>query len=313
VSNIKRVLVPVDFSEQASRALQYGCALARENGGQVYLLHVVQDFEPIGLSGGGMSAKAAADYLGECEERATETLSHLSSAALSRGVTTLRRIVIGSPWEQICEFAKSTDIDLICLGTHGRSGFKRVILGSVAEKVVQHAGCDVLVVRSPERDFLQADQDSLTLRRILVPTDFSDSSRFAVETGRSWAERFQAEFHLLHVVEDHSPSVAQVNLADPVFQSCYHELVRRGEQQLNDLGVSGLPPSSIRRKVVVGNPIDRIDEYASEHSIDLIVMGTHGRRGPSHWMIGSVAERVVRSAPCPVLVVRPRTGQLLKR
>jgi nucleotide-binding universal stress UspA family protein len=109
--------------------------------------------------------------------------------------------------------------------------------------------------------------------------------------------------------------VAQMNLAHPVFQSYYHELVRNGEQQLNGLGLSDPSPEAIHRKVAVGDPIERITDYAAEHTVDLVVMGTHGRRGPSHWMIGSVAERVVRSAPCPVLVVRSsgRSGDRVKR
>jgi nucleotide-binding universal stress UspA family protein len=251
-----------------------------------------------------MSAKAAADSLGEFEEEACEALSHVPSTTVSKGLKIFRQTAIGSPWQEIVEFAKSHQIDLICLGTHGRSGFKRMFLGSVAEKVVQHAGCDVLVVRSPERDFIDPVQESLTLSRILVPTDFSESSRSAIDEGGSWAASFQAELHLLHVVEDNSPSVAQMNLAYPVFQSYYHELVKNAQQQLDGVSVSGLPPEPIQRKVAVGDPRDRINGYAAEHAIDLIVMGTHGRRGPSHWMIGSVAERVVRTAPCPVLVVR---------
>jgi nucleotide-binding universal stress UspA family protein len=304
MSNLRRILVPVDFSTQGSQALRYGCALARQAGADVYLLHVVQDFPSPGVDDRGMTARAAADFLDEVEEGAVEALSHVPSPTVSRGVTVFRRTIIGSPWEEIVAFAKSNDIDLICVGTHGRSGFKRMVLGSVAEKVVQHADCDVLVVRTPEREFIHQDQESVALRRILVPTDFSDSSRLAIDEGSRWASQFQAELDLLHVVEDNSPSVAQMNLAHPVFQSYYHDLVRTGEQQLNEVGTSGLPAESVRRKVVVGDPIDKINDYAAEHTIDLIVMGTHGRRGPSHWMMGSVAERVVRSAPCPVLVVR---------
>ena len=305
MSQYRRILVPVDFSAEASRALRYGCALARQHQAQLYLIHVVQDLVPIGIGGGGIAASSAAQYVSEVEESAGEALSHVPSPSWTEGLTVLRQTMIGSPGDRIVEFAKTNDIDLVCLGTHGRGGLKRLFLGSVAEKVVQHAHCKVLVVRTREREFVTAENESPALRRILVPIDFSETSHAALEEAADLASRFDAELHLLHVVENNSASVSEIALAYPIFQSYIHDLVKTAAAQMDGLR---LPASIARvpeRKVVVGAPIDRINDYAAEHDIDLIVMGTHGRTGPSHWLMGSVAERVVRSAPCPVLVSRP--------
>ncbi|HVJ68905.1 MAG TPA: universal stress protein [Caulifigura sp.] len=304
MSKVRRILVPVDFSEQASQALRYGIALARSTGAELFLLHVVQELTPIGAGSGALSFKTAGEYAKEVEQQAQEGLLKMLPVEMTDGLRVRRRTVIGFPWQDVVEFARSNEIDMICLGTHGRSGFKRLVLGSVAEKVVQHAHCNVLAVRTPEGQDVPTDQSPPAFRRVLVPTDFSDCSELAVTEGASWSARFNAELHLLHVVEDNSPSVAETSRSHPVFQTYYQELLRGGEKRLSEATVAGLPAEAIRRKVEVGDPIDKINRYAAEQGIELIVMGTHGRQGPSRWLIGSVAERVVRSAPCPVLVVR---------
>jgi nucleotide-binding universal stress UspA family protein len=181
-----------------------------------------------------------------------------------------------------------------------------MVLGSVAEKVVQHSPCKTLVVRRHEREFVDDEHSEPALRKILVPVDFSDAGRSAIGEGVALANQFGATLHLLHVVEDNSPSVSQISLAYPVFQSYVHELVKTGQKQLDELPLpEGQVSPSIQRKVVIGDPINKINNYAEEQGVDLIVMGTHGRTGPSHWLLGSVAERVARSAPCPVLVTPP--------
>jgi nucleotide-binding universal stress UspA family protein len=295
---MKRILVPVDFSPFSLHALRYGSAIARHKGADLYLLHVIQDLTPISVGGDGIVPTAASDYLEQLESSAEEALTQLPINSWFDGSNVRRQTVIGSPWECIVEFAASHDIDLICLGTHGRGGLSRLVLGSVAERVIQHAPCRTLIVRRHEREFVDAEHPQPALKRVLVPVDFSDMSQSALEEGRSLAREWGAQLHVLHVVEDNSPTVSQIALAYPVFQSYVHELVKAGQTQLDALQL----PDQAVKKVVLGDPTGKINDYADEQAIDLIVMGTHGRTGPSHWLLGSVAERVARSAPCPVLV-----------
>jgi nucleotide-binding universal stress UspA family protein len=145
----------------------------------------------------------------------------------------------------------------------------------------------------------------LQLRRILVPTDFSTFSRCALDYGCAFAERFGAELHLLHVVDDYFLLAPEANLALPDRDQYRKDLVDAAERELQKHPAPGACTGAVLRKIVVGTAFLEIIRYAREETIDLIVIGSHGRSGLSHVLLGSVAERVVRKADCPVLTVRP--------
>ncbi|HUG93822.1 MAG TPA: universal stress protein [Planctomycetaceae bacterium] len=146
----------------------------------------------------------------------------------------------------------------------------------------------------------------IQLNRILVPTDFSDHSRAALEYGCAFAERFGAELHLVHVLQDLVGLVPEPGLAFPPPGDYMLELQQSSEQALAALpGPSAPAGLNVERATRQGPPFLEIIRYARETEADLIVMGTHGRSGLAHMLLGSVAEKVVRKAPCPVLTVRP--------
>ncbi len=304
MSQFRRVLVPVDFSPLSLEALRFGASLARHDQATLHLVHAVQDVVPLTAGGGDYSALAA-QYFSEAEAAAKQALEGPATATLTDGLSVVRETLTGTPADRLLEFAEANQIDLICVGTHGRGGLSRLLLGSVAEKMVQRAKCAVLVVRQTDRTAEAAAGGELRLGRVVVPVDFSDSSQTAVAEAADLARRFGAELHLLHVVEDSSPAVSEIALARPVFRSYLQDLLKSGEGALAELVLPvELPAGHVKRRVVVGEPIDQITGYARDNEADMIVMGTHGRTGPAHWFLGSVAERVVRSAPCPVLVTR---------
>jgi nucleotide-binding universal stress UspA family protein len=144
----------------------------------------------------------------------------------------------------------------------------------------------------------------MTLRRVLVPTDFSETSKIALTYGMALVERFDAALHLVHVVAPLVglyPTLAEQGPRDELDRA----ITSRAWDDLNNL----LPADDRRRvhaelAVEWGTPFLEIIRYAREHQIDLVTMGTHGRSGIKHLLMGSVAENVVRSAPCPVLTVR---------
>lgn len=146
----------------------------------------------------------------------------------------------------------------------------------------------------------------IQLRRILVPTDFSEYSRCALDYACASAERFGSELHLLHVVHEYYPIVPEAGMMLPDADVYRKEAIAAAEQELKQLPAPGTHSTSfVVRKVCVGQPFLEIIRYAREQEIDLIVIGSHGRSGLSHVLMGSVAERVVRKASCPVLTVRP--------
>jgi universal stress protein A len=146
----------------------------------------------------------------------------------------------------------------------------------------------------------------IQLNRILVPTDFSDYSRAALGYGCALAEKFGAELHLLHVLQDLVGLVPEPGLAFPPPGDYMRELQASAERALDELPGPLAPDGlSIERATRQGPPFVEIVRYAREAEIDLIVLGTHGRTGLAHMLLGSVAEKVIRKAPCPVLTVRP--------
>ena len=142
-------------------------------------------------------------------------------------------------------------------------------------------------------------------KRILVPTDFSPPSDAALEYARSVAARYGAALQLLHVAEDPYRAIYSGEVFVPEIEGLRDEILadtsRRLKERLRPSDVTELHASA---ESIIGTPAGSIVEYAGGHDIDLIVMGTHGRGGMAHLLMGSVAERVVRTAPCPVLTVR---------
>jgi nucleotide-binding universal stress UspA family protein len=142
-----------------------------------------------------------------------------------------------------------------------------------------------------------------TYSRILVPVDFSDSSQVAMSKACDLARDFDAEVHLLHVVEFVSAVHHPMTQLGPLHQQVLFQLKAAATEELQKLPPTEFGPKRVVRAVRTGHPTSEIAAYAREKGMDLIVMGTHGRTGVSHFMLGSVAERVVRVAHCPVLVV----------
>lgn len=152
----------------------------------------------------------------------------------------------------------------------------------------------------------------IRLNRILVPTDFSEFSRPAMTYACAMAERFGAQLHVLHVVPDPAmlvPEAAVFSVESMQAQS--DQLVADARKLLQQIPAGGQSGQSVVREVRVGAAFMEIIDYAKSQDIDLIVIGTHGRSGLSHILMGSVAERVVRAAPCPVLSVKPSGHQFV--
>jgi nucleotide-binding universal stress UspA family protein len=208
----------------------------------------------------------------------------------------------GRAFDQICRFAREIEADLVVMSTHGRTGLKRLFLGSNAERVVQHSESPVLVVRQSEREFV-ADGKPLQIQTILVPTDFSESSLEALDYAVEFGRQFGARLVLFH-----SYSVPEFMTTDPYGP---HNMPPTPEQarsaaddQMREF-VKGLDfgEADFETQITMGRAAEEICDYAEKQKIDLIITSTHGRTGLMHVLIGSVAEHVVRHAHSPVLVV----------
>jgi universal stress protein A len=147
--------------------------------------------------------------------------------------------------------------------------------------------------------------EAIMFKRILVPMDFSPPSDAALEYARSVAARYGSSLHLLHVAEDPYRAFYSAEVFVPEIEGLREEILSDTDKRLKDrMRPSDVTELHATAQSIIGTPAGSIVEYAARHDIDLIVMGTHGRGGMAHLLMGSVAERVVRTAPCPVLTVR---------
>jgi len=297
--NIERILLATDGSTRAECAEAYACKLAELWGATLTVVSVLE-FAP-GLD---PESPVCRIYLAELMTQATEDLARLKARAAERGIAVHTRIETGIPSEQVLAVAAAEDPDLIIMGTAGKTGLAHVLLGSTAERIIRTSPCPVLAVRMDRSGAGHATvgtSHSASLDRIVVPVDFSDCSLDALEYAVAVAQRAQASVMLLHVME---PVSYGLDFTVPLPAAREHDRKTLTER-LAGL-VAALEAANVKSESLVrgGLPRDSILEAARAWSADLIVMGTHGRRGLSHALYGSVVESVLRKSHCPILTVR---------
>jgi nucleotide-binding universal stress UspA family protein len=206
---------------------------------------------------------------------------------------------VGQASQEIVQVAQEEGADLIVMGTHGLTGWRHLVLGSVAETVVRTATCPVLTIRAQCNGASFSTQQP---RKILCPTDFSEPSYTALDAACGVAEEFESELVLFHAIEwagEH-----QGVFLPQAMRRLDGEIRTETLQRLTEIINARVPDAvKVTPRVQIGNAALGITATATEAAADLIVMATHGITGWRHLVLGSVAETVVRTAPCPVLTV----------
>lgn len=151
---LNRILVPTDFSEFSQPAMNYGCAIAARFESELHLIHIVPDPAMLIPEAGAFSVDAIESQSGELARRATTQLNDMPGSGWENGRPIQREVRIGTIHLEIIDYAKSNDIDLIVIGTHGRSGLMHILMGSVAERIVRHSACPVLTVKPAGHQFV---------------------------------------------------------------------------------------------------------------------------------------------------------------
>ncbi len=301
---IQRILFATDFSEGAGGAQRLAVSWTKQWRARLDILHVLELPPAISLENPPHRM-----YVDALRQQADRRLGELREHLVQDGIHPNVRVEVGLPSRAIEEIARELNADLLVLGTHGRTGLDHLLIGSTAERVVRTAPCPVLTVRTPKQGEVEAGLPAASLsvdRDILVPVDFSDCSLDALEYAVQIAKTFGAGLTVLHVLE-------------PVFFGLDFTLRQIEErQQMRERAQSwlaeverGLSSQGLRtaHKLIGGTPKDAILSFAREQAsgLGMIIMGTHGRRGLSHLVCGSVAEWIVRYASCPVLAVKSPT------
>lgn len=272
----ERILVPTDGSGPANAALEYAGEIATEEQVTVHVLHVVDPDE---------------------EDDADELLAESREWAGGTDATVIDEKRTGEPRKAILEYAANNGIDAIVMGTRGRRGVGRLLLGSVTESVVRGATVPVLVVRGASEV-----KRRYPFETILVPTDGSVHAEVALERALAIARHDDATVHVLSVVDVTPAAIDDRN-------DLRLERLENYARDVVDDAIAAAEKSSVDTVSTVqyGSIDKQIRTYADEIDADLIVMGTHGRSGLDRLLLGSATERVLRTAKTPVLTVRAST------
>ncbi len=296
---IKLILCPIDFSEFSISAYRHALSLAGHYRARLVAQHIVElsryPYAEYGASGGDY-----AQFSRALREGGKEQLEEFVKNHTLDNIQPELVVHQGVAPDCILSFAQARNADVIVMGTHGRRGYDRLVLGSVTNRVMRRATCPVLAICRPPHESGAADVAADKgwghvhhLTRILFCTDFSKNSERALTYAISATEEYDAELTLLHVLED-VPSPAKTE-----------EAIATATEQLDKLITPGARKTlKIKTAVRIGKPYQQIVQLALEAHIDLVAMGVRGRGALDLAVFGSTTYRVLQLGPCPVLAVR---------
>ena len=297
--SIKNVLFATDFSDASSAALPYALAIAGRYGSTLHMAHVIPDTNFVMMTGGIDPISIGALYE-RAHSNAQEMMQNLAQHV--RKFPTKTYVAHGPVWDTLSGIISDTEADLLVIGTHGRTGVQKLLLGSVAEEIFRQARCPVLSVGPNLAHRYTAEEEEmfpcakLELRKILYATDFAASSLIAAPVAVSFAREFQARLVMLHVMRDY---IDLHKKPGPIEKS-----LQRLEEMVPENSGLWFEPEAL---VKFGDPSCQILDVARDQKADLIVLGVRPAKdhpsasAHSPW---ATAHQVIAGARCPVLTVR---------
>ncbi len=300
----RNIICATDFSEHSNRTIPYGVAIARVFGSKLYVCHVI-DLTAVTIYG-----EFQLDPIGQQSRIKEEAFEQLGKILGPHRVQWEPLIAVGQPAAEIARIVEEKEIDLVISATRGHSGLKRLILGSVTQRLMRTLNCPLLAVQSLETGMTDPPSTDIRLKKILIGCDFSADSVLAMDYGLSLAQEFEAEVHMVHVIE---PSVTQEFLkpSSPGQPAVPMDVIR---EKLEGL----VPPEARhwctpRATVLQGQAHEELVAYANAQEIDMIVLGVRGSGMVKSMLRGSTPDRVVLRSPCPVLTVSSRIDEATDR
>lgn len=303
-----KILLAVDDSQFSEAAVQIVAAQARPADDEVRVLSVVDVMDnPFPA----MTEFYAGVEQAPCPqgEPTKELVAKTSELLRAKGLEVSTAVEWGDPKSKIIDAAAEWHADLLVVGSHGRKGLGRFLMGDVSDAVVRYARCSVEIIRTPSRTkgpTAAARQTGRRIKRILLPIDDSKYSEAAAQLLSEQFRPHTVEVKVVYVVEPPDPFVArEMGAFDLNLDAAWDAMTKQAAilvaKVAEVLCSKGLGATGV---VEQGDPKARIIEVAKEWQADLIVLGSHGRKGLEHFLLGSVSEAVARHAPCSVEVVR---------
>lgn len=288
---VRTLMVATDFSAPAGAALAWARDLAKEHGARLIVIHTLE----VGLPDVDYLPREG-DAGGELQAAVGAKLEELVAPIVDAGIEVKLIVELGIASEAITRAVNEHKPDLLVVGNRGGGGFLRLLVGSTTQRLARRASCPVLTVHE--------DDKHRTTRTILVPTDFSrDAEAAAATASRLLHPAESAKLVLVHAF--HLPVEYTAYGAIPTTFHFREDVLGPTQERLEALAAKlARPGLEIVCEVREGAPAEVVADLAKELNVDLIAMGTHGRSGLAHVLLGSTAERVLAIAPCPVLTVR---------
>jgi nucleotide-binding universal stress UspA family protein len=298
---IRIILCATDFSEFSSRAVEHASLLARRHEAELTLLHVYP-FLTVALGGDAPYFPALPDLDEAGRGRLLRDLEDAARPARAAGVKTAVKLVSGDPSDVILDAARSLHADLVVMGTHGRRGFDRWLLGSVANRVVQKAHCAVLTVPKPAEAVARTVSEDD--ENVFCAVDLNEAQP-VLEAAVAIAQRASGRLTVMHVVDNLEQHSAVARMAHIDWADFQERVEQEARQKLRSvLAAMDTRGIAIDEFVVSGSPHHTILRVAEARVPGLIVMGIHGRNAIGRLFLGSTALQVLRHARCPVLTIR---------
>lgn len=291
---IREILWASDGSKESRDALRWGELLANRLGSKIIAFTVLEtpNFSNLAVSDDLMGELSVIET--KTRQRETKRLERIKEVLLRRGFKAEPEIATGVAHEEIVKVAQSRPVDLVVMGTRGLNAWARMLLGSTTAKVLREVHAPVLTVSQTAR--------KPTVKDILVPTDFSPNDAAALGWAIELAGEFGAAVTLLHILEAHKSW-------DSVKGGSMGRLRDAATKKLQSI-IAAIPSEKRKGIIITENvkvfprPWSGIVDFARKRKFDIIVMSTHGRRGVPRFFLGSVAESVIKNAPCPVIAVK---------
>ena len=312
---LRRVLVPIDFSEESINTLRLAKLLGSRLRAQLDLVHVIAPFPPT-----FPPRRAILPMVPSAGRMVRVALKRLKDFAFEQSVQPLPyscTIRVGAPADEVNKGARNMGADLIALATRGYTGLKYAFLGSTTTQVVRTAPCPVLVVREleylPAKERARRGRRPLQFQKVLVPLDFSECSRVGIDYALGVAREFRSSLLFFHsvIVQTYTLGDEYTALEGPNLIKLQQDYAEGEMEKLRrEFGKKSV---KVETAIGLGSPVEQVNEYVRSHGVDLIVTSTHGRTGLKRVFIGSTAEQIVRHAICPVLVVPNRVAQKTRR
>jgi len=294
---ITKILVPVDFFPASDAAVNYAAGIAANYDASVHLLHVIT---PI-AAGTYEYAIDTTELLKSMEETTMEEMNKLVARVKQAGAVAKAEVRVGDVYDEIKRAIELMKPELVVMGTHGRRGVERWFMGSTTEKLLRHSPVPLVTINSTGEKSLTAPR----FKRILVTTDFSEGTTDALAYAFSVAQENESQVMLLHVLHDVSLDFSEKYRA-PLLTGVRRELDDMVPAEARNW-------CNIVTRVETGVPYRVILRMVEDWKIDLLVMNIHGKGMLDRALLGSTAERVVRAASCPVMMIPPLKRRLKRR